>query len=76
MSLGNVMAPSCGWQDLNRWGVHMPVLPDHDDEPPACFEHSGTRPACEFRVLVWEAAADSAAADVGVLMALPLAPVL
>ena len=58
-------------------GVHNAARAELDDELPACSEHSGTRPACEFLVLgVWEAAADSAAADVGVPMAVPLAPVL
>ena len=56
-------------------GVHNAARAELDDELPACSEHSGTRPACLFRVLVWEAAADSAAADVDVLMAVPLAPV-
>ena len=45
-------------------------------ELPACCEHSGTHLACSFLVLLLVAAADSAAAVVGVPMALPRAPVL
>ena len=47
-----------------------------DGELLACSEHFGTRPACSLLVLHSVAAADSAAAVVGVPMASPLAPVL